>query len=370
MRQHRYDQIGEIDAVAALARFLVQRAAGADIIAHVRNRDDCLISARIALVLVGRGPDRIVMVARIDRVNRHDRQVTQILALVLMQRQGRDDQRIILHPVAKDVGNAMFVNGDQAEAARRKGIAQYIRHPRGHARRPAMRLGQHQVAGTRIARIADRRVLANTLVDRTQPQLAVGHFLDHAQQFLARFRKLFHRMRDPAATRFLGPSQNPVANGQCGLPCFGLAPLDDAQSGRGLAFRFPFFRSCDQCRVVHIDDAQHRHLGHTPHLVKGAGRTNVDQPFIGHVPEQRLERNLFLPLEAERLGDLPLARRRIGFGDEIHHLLTRGQAGRTDLGGFLLFLVGSHLPAIGMPAPARQCRTSTRRTLADVLLLF
>jgi hypothetical protein len=74
--QHRHHAVGEVDRVAALARLAVDLAAGADVEADVGDRDD----AREAALPVGLGPDRIVVVARVGRVDRDDRQVAQVLA--------------------------------------------------------------------------------------------------------------------------------------------------------------------------------------------------------------------------------------------------------------------------------------------------
>src|SRR3546814_6022882 len=129
-RSQRHDQIREINAVPPLPRFPVQRAARPHIIADVRDRDDRLVTALIGRIVVRRGPDRIVMVPRIDRIDGDDGQMPQILPLVLMQGQAGSGHRLFLDPLGKDMGNAMFVDGDQAEAAGREGIAQYVRDPR------------------------------------------------------------------------------------------------------------------------------------------------------------------------------------------------------------------------------------------------
>ena len=141
-------------------------------------------------------------------------------------------------------------------------------------------------------------------------------------------------MRDPAAPRFLGPRQDAIADGQRAA----LAALHDAQARRGLAFCLPPFGRSDQRRIIDIDDPQYCNLGHPAQLVKSARRAKVDQPFVGHILEQRLERDLLLPLEAEGLGDLPLARGLVRCGDEIHHLIARREACGADLVRCLMLL--------------------------------
>jgi hypothetical protein len=61
--------------------------------------------------------------------------------------------------------------------------------------------------------------------------------------------------------------------------------------------------------------------------VKGAAGAGVDQALIAHVAQQRLERDLVLCREAERLGDLALSGRLVGALDEVEDLLARRQAG-------------------------------------------
>src|SRR3546814_3897062 len=70
--KHRHDLIGEIDAVAAPPRLAVEVAVGADIIADIGDRDDRPETALVAGLLVGEGPDGVVMVARVERVDRDD----------------------------------------------------------------------------------------------------------------------------------------------------------------------------------------------------------------------------------------------------------------------------------------------------------
>jgi hypothetical protein len=83
--QHRHHPVGEIDAVAAGTRLAVELRSGTDVEADVGDRDDRFPAALIVRILVGRRPERIVMVARIGRVDRDDRQMRQILPLAERQ---------------------------------------------------------------------------------------------------------------------------------------------------------------------------------------------------------------------------------------------------------------------------------------------
>ena len=82
----------------------------------------------------------------------------------------------------------------------------------------------------------------------------------------------------------------------------------------------------DGLAILDIHHPQHRDPWHPAHGVKG-GALAIDQPFIGHIAQQRLELNLLLPLEPESLGNFALAHRIGGGRDQIEDLLRCGQAG-------------------------------------------
>ena len=73
--QHRHDTVGEIDAVATLPRLPVELGTGTDVVADIRYGDDRLPAALVVLVIVRRGPDRVVVVAGIGGVDGNDRQM-------------------------------------------------------------------------------------------------------------------------------------------------------------------------------------------------------------------------------------------------------------------------------------------------------
>src|SRR3546814_18943795 len=61
-------------------RLAVERAVGPDIEADIGACDDRAPAALVLGILVGHGPDGVVMAARIDQVDRDDRQLAQNLA--------------------------------------------------------------------------------------------------------------------------------------------------------------------------------------------------------------------------------------------------------------------------------------------------
>src|SRR3546814_18617488 len=62
-------------------------------------------------------------------------------------------------------------------------------------------------------------------------------------------------------------------------------------------------------------------------LVECPPRRHVDQPLVGHVPEQRLERDLVGAAQREMLGNLALADRRRTVLDKAENLVARGKSG-------------------------------------------
>ena len=151
LRQHRHDAVGEIDAVAARPRLAVELGAGADVEADVGDGDDRLPPALVVLVIVRRGPDGVVMVARIGGVDGDDRQMRQVLALAELLL--RHAMRLVDRLLPEFVAQAVLVDGDEAEAARRERVAEHGIDPRRHARRPSRDFAQHEVARLRVLQV-------------------------------------------------------------------------------------------------------------------------------------------------------------------------------------------------------------------------
>jgi hypothetical protein len=131
-------------------------------------------------------------------------------------------------------------------------------------------------------------------------------------------------MGDDAAALFLCAGEEAIPDAKRGFaPAF-----HHAQARRRLSISFPMFGYGNHLIPVHVHDAEHGHLWHATHFVKGAARRDINQPFIAHVLEQRFQADLFLPAQAKVPCNLSLASRAGGRGDEIEDLLPRGQAGR------------------------------------------
>jgi len=119
LRQHRHHTVGKIDRIPALARFAIERTARTNIITDIGNRDDCLESP----CSIRFGPYGVIVVACIRRIDRDNRNVTQILALRFAQRKFCSARRFIEHGFRKHMRNSVLGNRDEAETPRRQRIA-------------------------------------------------------------------------------------------------------------------------------------------------------------------------------------------------------------------------------------------------------
>ena len=212
----------------------------------------------------------------------------------------------------KDVRDVELVDRNEAEGFGRERIAQDFHDLGRDARRTARFFREHKVALTRLSQIGDGRVAPLPLVDGAQP-IPVPILGDDAEQLLLTPRQLLHRVGDIACALFFRAGKDAIPHAQRGS----LATLHNAQTRRRLALGLPMFRDRDDLCVVHIHDAQHGDLGEAAHLVEGAAGCAVDQPFIGHVLEQRLQRDLLIAQQAKGARNLALAGRRVCAGDEV-----------------------------------------------------
>src|SRR5438094_4709290 len=103
--------------------------------------------------------------------------------------------------------DAMLVDRDQAEAARRERIAQYRIHARAKPRRPPGLFGQHQIAGRRLADVRNRQLASFLLVDWTKPEILAFLMHDTKHQFAAS-QQLLHDMRNKAGAALLGAREH------------------------------------------------------------------------------------------------------------------------------------------------------------------
>ena len=209
-REHRNDAVGKVDRISALASLAVERTARTNVVGHIRNRHD-RIEATITVRL---GPDRIVMVARICRVDGHDRQMAQVFTIVFRNWQFRCQLCFVQRFLRENVGDAVLGNCDQAEAARGQRIAEHLDNVHAAARTLARRLDHHELAFLGPAQILDRAGAADFLVDRGEPWLAAAVDLHHAHHAVHARRQFLHDMSAVSPTRFFGAGENTVAHSQ------------------------------------------------------------------------------------------------------------------------------------------------------------
>ena len=263
------------------------------------------------LLVIRRRPHRIVMVARVGGIDGEERQRPQILALT--QRLSGHALGFIERRFVKAVGDALGVNGNQAERFGLERIAQHFNNAAILARRAATGFGQHQIAGLAVAGIVDRQILPRLLVHRHQPP-ALRFLAQDAEHKLFGFRQRLHRERQQPAALFLDPRQQPITQTKHGAA----ARLDHPQARRRGGV-FPSVGHGNRHAIVNITDADHRHLGQAAALVQVAAGAGFQFAGLHHFLEQRLQSDLVLRVQAERLGDLALAHAGFLGGDEIQY---------------------------------------------------
>ena len=89
LRQHRHDAVGEIDRVAALERFPIHRHARLNVSGDVGDGDGDDESARVLGIGIELGVDGVVVILRVGRIDRDERQLAPVLARGGSSRTGR-----------------------------------------------------------------------------------------------------------------------------------------------------------------------------------------------------------------------------------------------------------------------------------------
>ena len=115
LRQHRHDAVGEIDRIAALDRFAVERRAGPHITGDVGDGDGDDMAAGIFRIGIGNAVHRVVVILGVGRIDGDERHIAPVLAA----RHGRGARRggFVEHRGRKHVRNVVGVDGDEADGA-------------------------------------------------------------------------------------------------------------------------------------------------------------------------------------------------------------------------------------------------------------
>ena len=191
--QHRFDPVGEVDAVGLLPRLPVQGRARPHIGGDVGNGDPDHPAAGVLGVLVRMGVDRVVVVAVVLGVNGDQRQVAQIGAGGEGGGLGR--LGLGLRRRGKAHGNAVGMDGDQRGGAGLVLAADHLQHLAALGAVVTVgdaHLGQHKIAVLQVAGVSlenDQAFLGAT-VDGLDHGLAPG-LADDAEDLMGALAKAF-----------------------------------------------------------------------------------------------------------------------------------------------------------------------------------
>lgn len=91
------------------------------------------------------------------------------------------------------------------------------------------------------------------------------------------------------------------------MPSALASTFDHAELRQRYALCLPPFGHGNQLVAIDIDDLEYGNPRNAAHLVECPARRRVDQPFVGHVLQQRLQRNLVAAIKAKGACDFPLS---------------------------------------------------------------
>ena len=228
----------------------------------------------------------------------------------------------------KGVGDAVLVDGDERDRARRRGVAEARDHPRlrqAVAARIADLLGLDQLALARPGAVAVRHqpVAVGALVDGGDAAAALALVVDADDPPRAHADAADH----PGGERRLGsvhrrhPPEKPVAGAQRRVVAAG-----EDQDARRRAFALPFRRLRPEIALgiraggAQDEDGRKRALGPDPAALP------FELARLGHLGEQPLELDLGRPLEPEGAGDVAPGRQRGVVAQEGEDVVGRGEA--------------------------------------------
>ena len=358
--QHRHDAVGEIDRIAALLGFLVERGARAHVMRDVGDRDGEDEAAGIGRVRIRRRMDRVVVVPGVGRIDGHERKIAPVLpmghgrgprGLGVGERGRRKHMRDVVRGERDEADRALGMDraeafddapGGQAEAA----LAQ-------HFERDEIAFGRVGVQPLRNEDFAR----GAALLDRQHAPGAVFQLAIDAERARAR---LVENLDDAAAIGgLLGAGfgvefdahQHARAQGRRRAAFaseFRAAHLDS----RRLAGFAPIRRARDQFAVaIALDDVgdDHRRQPALPgEGLAAAGHRAVDLQIL----DEQFQRGLVFAFDAEgardfALGDARrrlLAARRLFAGNEGEQFVARGQGARRGgpVLGFCARRLGAH----------------------------
>ena len=288
---------------------------------HIGNRHPQDIAARIAWVFIGMGMDGVIPVAGIHRVDGHQRQMAQVFAVA--QRRGFGAVGLGDHRIGELVGDAVLMDGNQADGARPGGIAQPFDDPRrgqAHAFGPSL-FGLHQlaIAGLHGQACGHTPFRHAALVDRHDPPALVAGAEDaqHADGIDPQLADHPRLIGEILALHRGQLGQNPVslAQGRIARP-------RQQMHARGIRLALPFRRFGKQiaCRI---------RLQHPQDADRGQGARFTEIPLApgdGALQLQLFQQafqfdTLGAALDGKSLGNIALRRERGVLGDPLADLI-------------------------------------------------
>ena len=146
--QHRYDAIGEVDAVTAVPGLAVERRARWDVMCHVGDGDE-----QAEAVTIRFGPDCVVEIAGVLTIDGHEGNRAEVLSAG--QRGGLGGICLGDHIVGKFVRDLVIDDADQADRARIAHRAEALHDANRLEAGPAMRErdGDDDFAGLSLRRL-------------------------------------------------------------------------------------------------------------------------------------------------------------------------------------------------------------------------
>ena len=279
--------------------------------------------ARILRICIRFRVNRVIAVARVNRINRHQRQPAQILALA--KRCHHAALRLGHHRIGKLIRDAMLMDRNQTDRPRARRIAQ----PRGDPRlwqtdlTLARQFALDQLAVPGPSRRIPRHApfLVRPLVDRQNPT-ALGRATENPQH-LERIGP-----QSPDQPRLvimilchnLGqPRQYPAALTQSRIA---LLRLDqNAKAILDTLFQGPRKQIAIAIRCQHL---QHRHRRQRARFTVGP-HPFFDDPLALQLAQQALKVNARVALDLERVGNVALGRFARIVGDPLPDLVFAGK---------------------------------------------
>ena len=262
LRQHRHDAVGKIDGIATDDGLAIERAAGPDIEGHVGDGDADDEAALVLGVRVALREDRVVMVFRIRRIDRNERDVPPVLSRKSFGLQGG---RLRGGGLRKRVGaegvrNAMRMQRDQADGLFAGHRADDFAH--ASLRRAEPRTGQHfhgdEIAVFRLAAIGlgdgefapdlflvDGLDIGAARADAKNPERPRFRAAENLDDTRAILRPVFVRL-----LQTLGAREHAIADAGRRVAGFRLARTMQEDAGQGTELRLvPFDGRGDEFAV-------------------------------------------------------------------------------------------------------------------------